>query len=270
MWLARLLNIPYSLTVSTGWTPFPRYINEKVVRAASFCVVPTIEARDLVADLRGSDAGIHLVRTGVDLHDLTKRVEPPDASVSPLILAVGRLMRQKGFDVLVRACALLRSRCVAFRCQIVGGGPEHGALHHLIAELGLEEIVSLTGALPFDAIKPLFREATVLAMPSRITPHGRDGLPNAVVEALAVGVPVVASAVAAIPDLIIDGQTGMLIAPDEPAQLADALETMLANPALRQRLADAGCAKVRREFDIVATVGQIEGLIQATADALLH
>jgi glycosyltransferase involved in cell wall biosynthesis len=265
MWLARLLRAPYSLTVSTAWMTFPHDITQKVVRGAAFCVVPTQEARQLVVALRGSDRGVHLIRTGVDLNDLTPRSGRTHSDTTPLILAVGRLMKQKGFDVLIRACALLKARGISYTCRVIGSGPEYDALSGLIAELGLGAQVSLVGALPFEGVKSHFHAATVLAMPSRITTHGRDGLPNVVAEALAVGVPVVASAVTAIPDLIIDQQTGLLVAPEDAAQLAQALLRMLTDEALRARLTQAGYAKVQREYDIVATVRQLECLIQSHA-----
>ncbi|MBM4050473.1 MAG: colanic acid biosynthesis glycosyltransferase WcaL, partial [Planctomycetes bacterium] len=132
----------------------------------------------------------------------------------PIILAAGRLIEKKGFELLIRACALLRDQGRKFRCQIVGEGEERGRLEALIADLRLQEAVELVGALPHDEVVKRLDAATVFVMPSVIASDGdRDGLPNVLLEALAMEVPSVASNVSAIPELIRDGETGLLVPP---------------------------------------------------------
>jgi glycosyltransferase involved in cell wall biosynthesis len=180
---------------------------------------------------------------------------------------VGRLVEKKGFDLLVRACARLRDRGVDYTCKIIGGGPQHGVLSQLINELELGNHVCLVGPVPFEEVKGYYRQASLLVMPSRISPRDqdRDGLPNVIIEAMATGVPVVATELAGIPDLVIPNQTGLLVPPEDVTELAGAMQELLENDGFRMRLACAGRARVEQEFDLAASVQKLEALIHRSS-----
>jgi len=154
-----------------------------------------------------------------------------------LIVAVGRLTPKKGFDVLLRACGLLDAWGESFRCVIVGEGRTRDELVALIDELGLGHRVELYGQQPQERVLELYQRATVVALPARVLPGGnRDGIANVLVEAMATGVPVVSTPVGGIPELVRDGENGLLVPPDEPQALAKALQEILNDPDLAQRL----------------------------------
>jgi colanic acid/amylovoran biosynthesis glycosyltransferase len=260
MWLARLLNAPYSITAHTLAIYFPRSIIEKTVRAASFCAAITNETLELLTDLRGTSEAVHLIRNGISLREFMVNSAVSWNSRPPQITAVGRLVSKKGFDLLIRACSLLRDWDIDFTCKIIGDGPQYATLNRLITELDLGGYVSLVGALPFEEVKCHYQRASIVVMPSRISSDGqdRDGLPTVIIEALAMGVPVVATTLAGIPDLIIHNQTGLLVPCDNPTELATAIRRILEDENLRDCLAQAGREKVAREFDMAESARRLE------------
>lgn len=159
----------------------------------------------------------------------------------PLVVAVGRLARQKGFDLLLRAVAHLGEDVPGLRLAVAGDGPDGPQLARLACELGLERRVRWLGSR--TGIAGLLVAADLVAVPSR-----SEGLPYVLLEALALGRPVVAAAVGGVPELVRDGVEGWVVAPgDEPA-LAAGLAAALAAPAERLRRAAAGRDRVRSSF----------------------
>lgn len=172
------------------------------------------------------------------------------AAAPPLILSVGRLRAKKGLDTLIDACALLRERGEAFQCEIIGYGEEHERLRARIVQHDLTDVVRLTGKQPREQVIAAYARAAVYVQPSRIAQDGdRDGIPNVLLEAMAMGVPVVASRVSGIPELIVDGSNGVLIGADDPHALADAITRLLREPAMGTALAQHARATVVAAFD---------------------
>ena len=169
----------------------------------------------------------------------------------PVLIAAGRLVGKKGFDTLVEACAILRSQRVDFQCRIHGDGPERDTLTRLIVQHQLTTLVSLEGWTPAPQLLRAMEGATVFAMPSRVADGGdRDGIPNVVLEAMAVGLPVVATRLSGIPEAVLDGRTGLLVEPGNPAELADALRRLIDDEALRDRLGAEARRHVAEEFSL--------------------
>ncbi len=198
----------------------------------------------------GADAR-HLVRlfNGIDLANF------PYADLAvrpPRILAVGRLVEKKGFDVLIAACAELVRRGVAFQCDIVGVGEMESALAGQIAGANLSERVRLLGSRPLREVGALMQGAAALAAPCVVGGNGdRDGLPTVLLEAMALGTPCVSTDVTGIPEVLRHGETGLLVPQRDPLALADALERLLADATLRSGLARAARGLIEAEFDIV-------------------
>jgi glycosyltransferase involved in cell wall biosynthesis len=168
------------------------------------------------------------------------RARPGVPTPTPRIISIGTLNPRKAHDVLLRAAALLAGRGKPFELWIAGDGPERGRLERLAAELGVANRVRFLGELP-DAHE-LLAEAHILAHAAR-----SEGLSNAILEAMAEGVPVVATPVGATPEFIEHERTGLLAAVGCPQSLADALARLLDDPGLRQRLGQAGLERVRGE-----------------------
>jgi glycosyltransferase involved in cell wall biosynthesis len=196
---------------------------------------------------------------GTDLERL--RFEPCGQEDPPLILSVGRLVEKKGFDHLIAACAILRSRGRRFRCRIVAGSRDlWEPLSAQIRGLGLTDDVVLEGPLDHEDVVGWYRRATLMAMPCVVASDGdRDGIPNVLVEAAACGLPIVTTAVSGIPELVRDGETGLVVPERDPAALAQAIERLLDSPALRADLSRRARAHVDEFFDLRRNAKNIAG-----------
>ncbi len=253
-WLAACITgLPFSFTGHARDIYAPElnpkgWLRRKLL-AARFVVTCT-EAN--VAHLRAiaPRARVHLIYHGLSA-DLTRLIDdgPATARNGRLrILGVGRLVAKKGFDVMVDACAVLEERGVAFDALIVGQDDKDGdALRRKIAELG--STVALPGPLGPAELLDEYRRAGVLCMPCRLLPSDRDGIPNVLVEAMAAGAPVVATAVSGIPELVEHEVNGLLVEPDDPRALADALLRLHDDPELTRRLVDNARETVAARFD---------------------
>jgi glycosyltransferase involved in cell wall biosynthesis len=165
------------------------------------------------------------------------------------LLFVGRLIERKGAEYAVRAVAELRRRGRAVRLTIIGDGPERTKLVALVAELGIGDVVDLAGALPHDAIADHYRTASMLLMPAVTDWKGeQEGFGMVLVEAMASDLPIVATRSGGIPDVVTDGQTGLLVPERDPAALAGAAARLLDDPAFATRLAEAARAELERRF----------------------
>lgn len=193
---------------------------------------------------------IRVLRLGVPA-DADPSAPRPAGSAARRILAVAALRPYKGLDVLVDACHALRRRGVELECEIVGDGPLRSRLEARISALGVGDRVRLLGAMTQEQVRQRMRRADVLVHPGVIAADGQmDGIPVALMEAMSLGLPVVASALSGIPELVRDGDNGLLVAPGDSDELAAALGELLARPDLRQRLGRNALATVSRDFDL--------------------
>jgi len=198
------------------------------------------------------------IRNGIDRSRFAPRAAEPTSI--PEILSVSRLVEKKGLDTLVDACAVLAKRGREFRCLVVGEGPVRARLEQRADQLGVADWLELPGSLDQTAVQATYREAAVFALPCRRTADGdQDGLPVAIMEAMSVGVPVVTTPLSGIPEVVRDGETGLLVSPGHAEELADAIERVLVDPELRARLVRAG-ETVVREFELSKTVHQLRQL----------
>jgi glycosyltransferase involved in cell wall biosynthesis len=184
--------------------------------------------------------------------------------LSPLrIVAVGRMVPKKGFDVLVEAVAELTARGVELELVIAGeDGPDAAEIRRLVAER-CPDAVQFTGPLTQCELLALYRGADVFALACRVDADGdRDGIPNVMVEAMAAGLPVVSTAVSGIPELVRDGENGLLVPPEDPGALASALLRLATDVPLRDRLAAAGRDTVAERFDGDVLARRMAGLFR--------
>jgi len=268
VYLHELIGVSYSFTAHAKDIyrhSVDRDSLERKLRSASFAVTVSDYNRRYLSGFDGSDRVVRIYN-GLELDRYapngSAREEPP------LVLAVGRLVEKKGFDDLVRACSSLRNYGRSFRCLIVGKGELEGELRRMIGKLGLEEHVELAGPIPREELVPIYRRASVVVAPSVVGADGnREGLPTVVAEAMALGVPVVATDVTGIPELVEDGRTGLLVPQRQPKALAAAIGRVLADSAWAGALARAGRARVERDFDLRVNVARLRGLLDEAGTA---
>ncbi len=266
LWIGRLLGLPFSTTVHTLNTRFPVPLLRRVVRAASFCAAISRETQNKATQMAGGRTPVVGIRNGVSMPPPAQPRTAPLAPPSWRLLAVGRLVEKKGFDTLLRACACLRNWGRPFRCSIIGDGPRRGRLRAQARRLGIERRVTFHGGQPNGAVYRALYRHDVLVAPSRPSPNGdRDGLPTVLIEALSCGVPAVASAFAAIPELVREGQTGRLVPPNAPVALARTLRRLFDRPQHALRMGRQGREEVRRRFQIEREVRTLHDWIRTTA-----
>lgn len=216
--------------------------------------------QQLVADIPGAAEKIVRIYNGVDLARF-RPAESAEASC-PLVVGVGRLVEKKGFALLVDACRMLRDRGYNFRGEIIGDGPEEPSLRARIAASGPDEVVTLAGVRPTEAVAERLRHATVVALPCVIARDGNvDALPTVLLEAMATARPVVSTRLSGIPEIVIDGETGLLVPPGEATALADALAAVFNDPARAQAMGRAGRQRAEYLFDLYANVGELRRLL---------
>jgi glycosyltransferase involved in cell wall biosynthesis len=179
---------------------------------------------------------------------------------------VGRLVEKKGFPDLLRACALLRGRGVEFGCDIVGGGLLDATLRGMIEELGLGDCVVMHGPQQQSYVRALLAKARVFALAAqREGDGGSDNLPTVIMEAMVASLPVVSTKVAGIPEMVDDGETGSLVAEHDPASLADALASYLANAALAMQFGAKGLERAKEKFSITNSAITLARLLTSRA-----
>jgi len=241
------------------WT-IPDWEKRQKLAAARWAVTCTETGRAHLARLMPAPDKVMLSYHGLDLDRFAPaavRVGASDGSdpARPVtLLSVGRAVAKKGYDDLLAALALL-PRELAWRLVHIGGGALAGKLKREAARLGLSERIDWRGAQPQPAVLQAYREADLFVLAAKIAKDGdRDGLPNVLLEAQSQGLACVATALPGIAELIEDGRTGLLVAPEQPEELAAALEMLIRRPKLRSQLGTAGEARVRREFDMHAGI----------------
>jgi colanic acid/amylovoran biosynthesis glycosyltransferase len=206
------------------------------------------------------------VLNGVPIHHIPNGVPPASTgSAAPggPVLFVGRLVPKKGVDVLIDACALLRSELPELGVEIVGGGPLAEELERRALRAGVADRIHFLGPQPGEVVDAAFRRCSLVAAPSRIDEHGdREGMPTVLVEALARGVPVIASDLVGIPELVRHGETGLLVPPDHPAALAAAITRLVGDPELARGLADRGRALVTERCDLGRSARRLRAVFE--------
>jgi glycosyltransferase involved in cell wall biosynthesis len=192
----------------------------------------------------------HLVHCGIDI----QRFSPPNHrshADQPVILTVGRLVEKKGYPYLIKACRILADQGYDFRCLIVGGGPQETILKQMIQDNGLSSYVNLLGIVFQEHLRDHFGQADIFVLPCVVgSDQDMDGIPNTLMEAMSMEIPVISTTVSGIPELVEDGKAGFLVPPQDEVSLARAMANLLENEELRSTLGKAGRAKVVAEFEI--------------------
>lgn len=270
-WFAsRMTGLPYSFTAHAKdiYQPDlnPGRLLERKMAGARFVATCTCANAEVLRRRHARPEEVHAIYHGLD----TDVFRPPARRAEtdaepPLILSVGRFVEKKGFEHLVRACARLRESAIPFRCAIVGeDGPARVGIEALVSELGLQAHVELHPPMTQDRLRHLYARAHVFALPCQVMADGdRDGFPNVLAEAMAMGVPVVSTAISGIPEMIDDGVHGLLVRERDPRALAIALARLLLDPTQHAAIAAAGRQRMVERFDARTTTVALRDLLAA-------
>jgi glycosyltransferase involved in cell wall biosynthesis len=252
---SRLLGVTYSVTAHANDIYVKPVLLAEKVGGAAFTVTCTSFNKTYLERLLGNETGrnIHCIYHGLDIC----KYQPAARGQAdrPILLSVGQLKEKKGFFCLVKACQILKESGADFECWIVGEGPLRGALTKQIDELGLRGIVHLRGSLPHEDVVECYRRASMFVLPCVVGGDGdRDGIPNVILEAMAMQLPVVSTRHSGIPEAVENGVSGLLLPPGDDVALAAAIGLLLANPADTNRLGKAGRLTVTQRFSVDSNV----------------
>jgi glycosyltransferase involved in cell wall biosynthesis len=202
-----------------------------------------------------------LVHCGVPTREMRRPAHAPNPESTRLIM-VSSFQPKKGHAVLIEALSsspTLRQ----MRLDLVGTGPLQSKIKGLVHAAGLNDRVDFLDDQPEDAVRRMVAGSDVLVQPSVVAPDGdMDGIPNTLIEAMALGIPVLATSLSGIPELVIDGVTGLVVSPGDPHELAAGLQKLIEDPEAARRRAIAGIAKVEAEFDIASSAAAMASLLE--------
>jgi glycosyltransferase involved in cell wall biosynthesis len=253
---SRLLNVPYSVTAHANDIYVrPELLDLKFSRASFVATCTVYNRRHLEKEFR-LNGKLHCFYHGLELDDYQPEVRlSPEI---PRITSVGQLKEKKGFSFLIEACQILREKGYAFECQIIGDGPLGSTLEQQIHDLALESYVTLCGALPHESVIDQMKTSTMFVLPCITGSDGdRDGIPNAILEAMAMQLPVISTTHSGIPEVITDEVNGLLVPPADAKALAQAMARLLDQPAVRRQMGERGRQTVTENFDAMQNAGRL-------------
>ncbi|QJB58368.1 glycosyltransferase family 4 protein [Pseudodesulfovibrio sp. zrk46] len=264
MYAAKLLGVPFSFTAHAKdiYTQNPRRFQDKI-DLAKFVVTCTKYNEKYLSKVALNGKPIHCVYHGINLDLFSPNGRVTEAKTPYKILTVARFVEKKGLDTVLRALAKLRAEGIDFRYTLVGEGKAafNKKIRNLIDELGLADETTLPGTITHEEVITLLNEADCFTLGCREAEDGdRDGIPNVVAEAMATGVPVAATDVSGVPELVTHEETGMLCPSNDVDALADILRRILTDAELRAKVIPAAHAKVHEVFNnkkLIHDLGEI-------------
>jgi glycosyltransferase involved in cell wall biosynthesis len=245
----RLLGKPYSVTAHANDIYINPILLPLKLSQASFVATCTEYNRQHLQKTVHLNGKLRCLYHGLDLESYQ-----PSAShvmdVIPTIISVGQLKEKKGFQYLLQACQILKSQNYIFNCQIIGEGNLRQELERQIREFSLQNFVTLRGALPHEGVIREYQRSTIFVLPCVTGSNGdRDGIPNVILEAMAMQLPVISTQHSGIPEVIRDGFNGLLVPPADADNLAYAIATLIDDPSMRIQLGKSGRKTVMERFN---------------------
>jgi glycosyltransferase involved in cell wall biosynthesis len=265
---AALRGLPFAVSAHARdiWTS-PDWDLAGKLSTAAFVTTCTADGHARLAAITAATERLHLNRHGLDL---AAWPPPPERAAKDgsdpanpvIILSVGRAVEKKGYDTLLDALAMLPPG-LHWRFAHIGGGALTGALQVRAAELGLHARIAWMGAQSEDFVRTAMRESDLFVLTPRVAADGdRDGLPNVLVEAQSQALPVVATRVGGVGELVIDGTNGLLCPPGDAPAIATALVRLIREPETRAMLGGAGCDRIASAFTAAPGIDAIAGLLR--------
>jgi len=247
----KLCGLPFSFSAHAKdiYTSDQRQLQEKIA-LAKFVVTCTEYNRRFLQELAVDRSSIHRVYHGIDAGLFSGPSESRKPSPPYRILSIARLVEKKGLPTVFHALRNLLDQGYELRYTLIGDGEERRSTLKQISSLGLEASCTWLGTQPHHRVIDEYRKADLFVLGCEVASNGdRDGIPNVFLESMAMGVPVLATRVSAIPELVEDGRTGLLVDPGEPEAMAQSMVKLLCDAELRHRIIDSAGQRVREEFD---------------------
>lgn len=260
----RLTGIPFSFTAHGHDIHVDRTMLKEKVEAAAFAVTVSEYNRKLMIDdcAIGAERKIHVIHCGVDTRKF-QAVQRNSSQAPVKIVCVASLVEVKGHTYLIKACNLLRERKLNFSCDLIGEGHYREEIEQEIDTLGLGDHIRLHGACTQDKVREFLNSSDVCVLASVPTKRGaREGIPVSLMEAMAVGLPVVASEISGIPELVENDYSGFLVPPRDVETLADRLGKLIIDHRARNRMGEAGRNVISRDFNLKSNVKYLIELIE--------
>jgi len=261
----RLAGIPFSFTAHARdlYQVPEKVLTDRIQRARSVitCCRANLEYLNRIAP--SQESKFSLVYHGVNLTDFQSVQDSGASSASraPLILSVGRLVEKKGFQDLLEALLLVKNRGQRFECVIYGDGPLCQQLQEWIEAHGMADEILLKGDRTQQELISVYQNATLfILIPVQTEDGDRDGIPNVLLEAMAVGLPVITTAVAGIPELVDNNQNGLLYQSHDVEGISSGIIELLHNPEKRRQFGSAASKKVKEQFDVAQAAQRLKTL----------
>lgn len=270
MFAAHLSDRPFSFTAHAKdiYTSNPDQLREKMTRA-SFVTTCTHHNKEYLEDITGGTTQVHCIYHGIDLA-LFHRGPAREPQPPYQLLTIARMTEKKGLPTLYRAFKVLADRGISFHHTLIGDGDDRELILELIKELNLEAHCSWIGARTHTEVLDQFRSSDLFLLGCQIAKTGdRDGIPNVLVESLAMGVPAISTNVSALPEILINEKTGLTVEPKDYNAFADAICRLLTDKTLRKTVQREGVALVKNRFDNKTLITDLAGIFSSLHPSLL-
>lgn len=261
----RITGIPYGFTVHAHDIFVDRSMLYRKLLDAKYIVAISEYNRKFLVEHYGEWVAekIHIVHCGIYSEEYISKPVPVERGERFELVSIGSLRSYKGFTFLLDACSLLKESGINFRCRIIGGGELRDSLAAQILKLGIGDKVELVGPKNQTEVAELLKTADCYVQPSIITSTGKmEGIPVSLMEAMASGLPVIATNISGIPELVRHGQTGWLIPPEDPGALVETILQVYNDRGCASQYAELGKELVLREFDVYRSVVDLSNLFE--------
>ena len=238
-----------------GWL-----LKEKVARS-KFAVTISEYNKKFLIDHGADEDKIKVIHCGVDTASFSER-EEKKLSNPPILGALGRMVEKKGFDVLISACDILKKEGVGFKLQIAGGGPLKSDLEYLARKLDVMDTIDFIDSISHEDVPDWIKSLDIFVLPCKKDKYGdMDGIPVVLMEAMLSGVPVITTRISGIPELVVDGLTGLLSEPNNAISLAKKIKLLILDYKLRHKFIENGVSKIKFEFELSSNVKQLSNFL---------
>ena len=249
---SQLSGLPFSFTAHAKdiYTSDPNLLGDKIDKS-EFVVTCTEHNKQYLGGLLNSQkTPLYRIYHGIDtkLFNNRKEITPPETPYR--LLTVARITKKKGIPTVLKAIRILCDEGFPVKHILIGDGDERKSVLALMKDLKLEKTTQWLGTLPHEKVLAHYREADLFVLGCEIAPNGdRDGIPNVILESMAMGVPVVSTQISAIPEVIADEATGLMVPSHAPEEMAKAIKRLLTDIELRKKVIESARTRVMEEFD---------------------